>query len=290
MRCEITSDPDAFWTVAAEFLLADPIVNNVTITNVLSRRSGALVDPAPPTFLSVHDGDRVVGAAMRTPPHAVYLSPLPSEAIPLVVDALTDACPDAVGVTATVDEAGTFARAWGERTGQAVTQVMGLRIHRLDTVVPPPSRPRGSLRLATKADLDRLAGWEAAFRAEAEPPTRTDPLTEQALAEARRHAELRIEEGRAWLWDDGTPVSYAGTTHAVEGVVRIGPVYTPPEHRRRGYATALVATLSQCALDAGASACVLYTDLANPTSNKVYAAVGYRPVCDVADYRFGAEV
>jgi predicted GNAT family acetyltransferase len=62
----------------------------------------------------------------------------------------------------------------------------------------------------------------------------------------------------------------------VAGVVRIGPVYTPVGARRRGYSSSAVAALSRQALEAGAHTCMLFTDLTNPTSNKIYADVGYR--------------
>jgi predicted GNAT family acetyltransferase len=76
---------------------------------------------------------------------------------------------------------------------------------------------------------------------------------------------------------------YAGPTpHGI----RIGPVYTPPGQRGRGYASACVARLSQDMLDAGRTYCFLYTDLTNPTSNHIYQQIGYEPVCDVAEYRF----
>jgi predicted GNAT family acetyltransferase len=84
------------------------------------------------------------------------------------------------------------------------------------------------------------------------------------------------------------PVSFLGVTAPLGGVVRIGPVYTPPEHRARGYASALVAAVSQAALDDGVMICSLYTDLANPTANRIYAAVGYRPVGDFTIYAFAA--
>jgi predicted GNAT family acetyltransferase len=90
------------------------------------------------------------------------------------------------------------------------------------------------------------------------------------------------------VWEHGDVVSYTGITHTQGGVVRVGPVYTPPALRRRGYASALVAAVSQGALDAGAKQCSLYTDQANPTSNKIYAAVGYRPIADVTLYKFTA--
>ncbi|HUA47153.1 MAG TPA: GNAT family N-acetyltransferase [Solirubrobacteraceae bacterium] len=83
-----------------------------------------------------------------------------------------------------------------------------------------------------------------------------------------------------FLWEDGRPVSMIGVNPAVAGVVRIGPVYTPAPRRRRGYAGSAVAAASRRALASDAERCMLFTDLANPTSNKIYAEVGYRRVGD----------
>ena len=82
------------------------------------------------------------------------------------------------------------------------------------------------------------------------------------------------------------PVSLVGLNHAVAGVVRIGPVFTPREHRRRGYAGTAVAAVSRLALSGGARTCILSTDLANPTSNKVYAEVGFSRVADWEELTF----
>jgi GNAT superfamily N-acetyltransferase len=282
MRCEITSDPGEFWATTADFLLTDPVLNNVVLANVDTRRSGAITDPAPASYLTVRDGfGAVVGAAMRTPPYPVYVSPLPTEAVEPVLDALLEACPDATGLIATVAEADALAPAWGRRTGRPVEVERNGRIYRLDEVTPP-ARVSGGMRRAGAEDLDLLLDWTVAFHREVTPSSAggTEPTE-------RRNLELRVAEGRAFVWDDGGPVSYVGRTQEIAGVVRVAPVYTPPEHRRRGYASALVAAVSRAALDEGAIACMLYTDLANPTSNKIYAAVGYRPVADVRTYRFG---
>jgi predicted GNAT family acetyltransferase len=67
--------------------------------------------------------------------------------------------------------------------------------------------------------------------------------------------------------------------------IRIGPVYTPPEHRRHGYASAVTAGLSSRLLESRRF-CFLYTDLANPTSNKIYEQIGYRRVCEAASIAF----
>lgn len=75
-------------------------------------------------------------------------------------------------------------------------------------------------------------------------------------------------------------------TRPVAGVVRISGVYTPPDRRGRGYASGCVAAASGYALGSVAHTCVLYTDLRNPTSNRIYAKLGYRPVADVTTWRY----
>ncbi|HEX5951185.1 MAG TPA: GNAT family N-acetyltransferase, partial [Actinomycetota bacterium] len=100
-------------------------------------------------------------------------------------------------------------------------------------------------------------------------------------------ARLAADDAGYWLWEDGGQVvSTSGYGSPTVGGIRIGPVYTPPEHRRRGYATILVAELSRWLLGQGRRACYLYTDLANLISNSIYGKIGYRRVCDSAEIRF----
>jgi predicted GNAT family acetyltransferase len=123
---------------------------------------------------------------------------------------------------------------------------------------------------ATKGDRDLALRWWDGFVADSHvidggPETRAS------------NVDFRIAQGHLFLWqDEGRPVSMVAMNPAVAGVIRIGPVYTPDEARRRGYASSAVAAISRLGLDAGAHTCMLYTDLANPTSNKIYADVGYR--------------
>ena len=97
-------------------------------------------------------------------------------------------------------------------------------------------------------------------------------------------APERLRSGSLFVWDNDGPVSMAGWTGKTLNGVRVTFVYTPPEFRRHGYASACVAALTQRLLDEGNRYCCLYTDLANPTSNRIYQQIGYRAVCDVADY------
>ncbi|MFF3732043.1 GNAT family N-acetyltransferase [Streptomyces sp. NPDC002476] len=96
-----------------------------------------------------------------------------------------------------------------------------------------------------------------------------------------RLADERTASGGLTLWEDGgVPVSMAGVSPRIAGMVRIAAVCTPPEHGRRGYASAVTARASRAARKAGAAEVLLFTDLANPTSNGVYRRIGYRPVSD----------
>ena len=108
----------------------------------------------------------------------------------------------------------------------------------------------------------------------------------------RRPAEAvddRLSYGGLTLWEvDGSAVSLAGINRPAAGVVRVGPVYTPPGHRQRGYGGAVTTAVSRAALDTGADEIVLFTDLANPTSNALYQRLGYRPVEDFVWLSFGS--
>ncbi len=141
----------------------------------------------------------------------------------------------------------------------------------------------GIARRAVEADRGLLLDWLVAFVEEATLGPSRDPGHVERMLDAR----IGADDAGYWLWEDGgRPVSLAGFSSPTPGGIRIGPVYTPPEHRRRGYGTALVAELSRWLLGRGHRACFLYTDLANPTSNAIYARIGYRRVCDSAEIRF----
>ncbi|MGW0227846.1 GNAT family N-acetyltransferase [Actinopolymorpha singaporensis] len=288
MYGELTDDPANFLTSAADYFAADPVVNNVLVTNVTGRAAGVITDPAPATYLTVRtDGGEVVAAAMRTPPQRVWLSAESGPAAELAAELLAAACPDAAGVVGTHPYVADFTRAWERLTGAAAVPEMAERLHALDAVTPPMPVP-GAPRLATASDRDRLLAWCLAFEADAaEAAGRpVNALTEVERRRVTEAVDLRLAERRAWVWDHDGPVSHLGVTAPVHGVVRIGPVYTPRDRRGRGYASALVAAVSRHELDAGTKTCSLFTDLANPTSNRIYAAVGYRPVRDVTAYRF----
>lgn len=235
---------------------------------------------ADPRFWTVHDADRVVGAALRTPPHNVVLSVLddPRFVAALAADILaSDDPPGAMGPTAAARQ---LADAWASHTGRTPVHSVQERIHRLDRVIPQRPAP-GQFREAAERDRAILAAWWEAFAIEATPDApRGDP------AEAADRMLRRV--GRtAYIWDhDGEPVSFACLGGPTPRGIRVGPVYTPPALRGRGYASNLVAACSARALADGRAFCFLFTDLANSTSNKIYQSIGYAPVIDIDLWRF----
>lgn len=234
-----------------------------------------------PYLAAVTDGDAVVAAAVMTPPNRVILysargdDPAP---LRLLVADLVAGGWSAPGVVGPSTPARAFAELWQMETGRPYRPGMSERVYELRQVSPSSGVP-GHLRPARAEELPLLVEWIIGFNRDAHL-TPDDPAT---IAE---HLTQRIAAGEYFVWDDGGPVSVAGTgRHTTHGMA-IGPVYTPPELRNRGYASACVAALSQRLLDQGWQFCCLFTDLANPTSNTIYQRIGYRPVCDFNEYNF----
>jgi len=176
------------------------------------------------------------------------------------------------GVNGSPDAAAAFAAAWAGRTDVSTREFRRMRLFRLGTLAWPDPMPSGSARLATVAEKGVVLGWFEAFAVEVGEIGERDQ--ENAVLE-------RLSYQGITLWEaGGGVVSLAGVTRMVAGMARVGPVYTPPELRGRGYAGAVTATVSQAALDAGAAEVLLYTDLANPVSNALYQRLGYLPVED----------
>jgi predicted GNAT family acetyltransferase len=276
---------DEFLAVAGAFLEEREAENNLLfgISSAI-RVSPDLFADDPPRFATVTDADgRVVAATLRTPPHNQVLSWTDDLA---AIDALADGLrgEDLPGVLGPTAGAARFAARWADATGRAFHVAVAERVFRLEHVVPPARPARGDWRMAEPRDRDLIARWVVDFSTEALPEAAPIP---DPLATADRWI-ARI--GRlAYLWQDGDDVvSIVGVSGETPNGIRIGPVYTPPELRSRGYASSLTAAASADQLAQGRRFCFLFTDLANPTSNKIYQAIGYEAVCDMDEVRFSS--
>jgi predicted GNAT family acetyltransferase len=272
-------DVDEFERLAFPYLAAREAEHNLLFGIVAGIRSGAYAQA--PYLAVVRASGRAVAAAVRTPPWNLVLSTIDDPgALVLLADDAQRLWPDLPGVLGPKDLAAKFASSWQERIGCVATRWTQERVFRLERVRPP--RPiSGHLRMAETADRALVAAWLVDFAAEA-------LRQEQDPTDATISAERFIASGAMYFWDDGGAMSMTGARPVTPSGSRVGPVYTPPEKRGRGYASALVAAVSQVQLDRGRRYCFLFTDLANPTSNKIYQEIGYEPVCDVDEYRFGA--
>lgn len=219
--------------------------------------------------------DRVVAAAVRTPPHNLILAvPIDPLAVQFLADSL-GALPGAIGNVPAID---VFVEARPEDAHRTMRQ----GVFKLSRVIPPEPGP-GSPRPASEADRDLVVTWQIAFQEEA--VGHVDRGAAEQLVEHRLCGPPN--EAGFWLYEvDGVPVALSGHTGSTPHGIRVGPVYTPPAHRRQGYATRLVAEQSQWLLDNGHRFCFLYTDLANPTSNSIYRRIGYSQIAESAQYSF----
>jgi hypothetical protein len=235
----------------------------------------------PPYLATVEDGDRLLAAAVMTPPHRLILHAESDdpESLRLLARALITDSWHVPGVGGIVPMSRAFAETWTAVTGQPHRAGMNERVYELRRVIPPAPPVPGALRVATEDDLPMMSEWVWGFM--------QDAGLDGTVEGAHEIAELRIADRDLFIWDDGGPVStVTKTRHSPHGMV-VSLVYTPPVCRNRGYASAAVAALSQQLLDAGWEFCALFTDLANPTSNSIYQKVGYQPVADFDEYIFG---
>lgn len=282
-----SANPAAFAERAEPYLLAREAEHclQLGLCSILVQTPAEHPDP----YLAlVTEGERVLAVALRTPPFNLTLSHisdtnrLPEIVAVIAADAHTLYGDRLSGATGPIEVCRAFVAEWQRLTGGGSRIVLRERIYQLDAVLPPVGVP-GSMRRASEVDRALLEAWLDAFMAEALP----DSVHEDNGASwvARLFAS---PQRAAYLWEDptGTPVSLAAYGSPTRNGIRIGPVYTPPEYRQRGYASALVASLSQLLLDSGRRFCFLFTNLANPTANAIYQAIGYRPVSDVEMYAF----
>jgi uncharacterized protein len=272
---------EGFVAVAGPFLGAREAEHNL-IFGICSniQTNPGMYGATPPYLAAVLHGNAVVAAAVRTPPWRLVLSEIDHPTAVQLLAADLDVG-DLPGVQGPADVAAAFARAWSRRTGTPARPIRNLRIYRLSQVKPPVLAP-GQMVDATPADRALVSRWLRAFHDEAlsdNPDQDFDEMADRFIAGQGRRLVLWVDEGR--------PVSLTGIGGRTPNGIRIGPVYTPPEVRGRGYASNLVAEASQAELDGGRRFVFLFTDQANPTANKIYQDIGYEAVGDVDEFAFG---
>jgi hypothetical protein len=233
---------------------------------------GAVRHGATPLLLGIFDGERLIAAAVQLPPRHVVLTHMSEDAVAVLAEHLSRRPQSLPGVCAPLETAHRFAQAWSRHAGTEPILEATTRVYKASKVTTPPTP--GCSEVAGPERLDLVLAWMSA-------------MTGMSEAEAREHVALvqqQVDAGRIMLWNAPHPVSMATLTRATPNGIGIGGVYTPPEYRRHGYASAVVAAITQRQLDVGRSFCALCSDASEPGLDRLYRRVGYRAVCDYALY------
>ncbi|MDW3848259.1 GNAT family N-acetyltransferase [Micromonospora sp. BRA006-A] len=284
------TDPGQFLADAETYLAADPVVGTVVASvtrRMAARRAEGVALPEDVWWLVVRDASgAVVGVAMRTapfPPRPPFLLPMPRKAAVALAEAWHRRGERVRAVNGALPAARACADEVARLDGGRVAVAQHTRLHLLDHLTPPAPVP-GALRAATTDDIDLVAAWFGAFTADADEQAGRPRGAGAHETPGRAEMLHRIRDGRVWFWTDesGAPVHLTAANPPSFGVARVGPVYTPPGQRGRGWAGNAVAEVSRRLTAEGARVC-LFTDQANPVSNRLYARLGFRPVVDMVN-------
>ena len=281
MQFSLYTNVKEFYKATYDVLMRHEAQNIIPLGNVIIGNAGkdktGWRDPANWFMATVSDANGICLTAVMTPPKNLTLYATDNKndpnAITSLIEGITQAKIPIPGVMAEKSLAEMFAQQYTVKYDNLIAKInKSQRIYELSEV--SSSIPKINIRPARESDMSFLPYWDAGFYNDCfgEPPTVSGD------AETFYHI---IRSNRVYIMEDtGIPVTMAKISRDLRTVCAIGYVYTPPYFRKKGYATACVAAISQIGLDRGFSKCVLYTDLANPISNSIYQKIGYRPICD----------
>ena len=284
MEIHYYEDIKVFKDLVTPFLLQFEVENNLLfgILDRLENNINTYSDTEEPIFITISKNNEIKLVSIRTPPHNQLLSFTKNlDAIKFLVEELAKKKVDLPGVMGFTEGSKNFARLWAKKRKLNFDIEMHERIYLLKQV-NKDKIGNNTFCLATSDEKTIILNFLEAFIKEALPKTSKEEITRsqhrtgQAITNQKVYV-LKVNDRITSM------VKRAGETPNGQ---TINMVYTPPAHRGKGYATEVVAKVSQCILNEGKQYCFLFTDLANPTSNKIYQTVGYKPVIDIDVYRF----
>lgn len=273
-------NPQDFLDRAQAYLVQEESVNGLMLGIAIRLQMGADESEEEPLLLVVEDNGELLGTAVQTPPHKLVIyshlqSPEP------VTTALTNYLykngASVPGVLGPKHVAQTFANGWRRKTGKSFLEGVRQGVYELRTVKTVTAVP-GHFRPAKGEDIGILTKFMQGFSA--------DQGAEIDTASALGYAQELTKHKMLYVWENEQVVSMAASVRPTPNGMSVNLVYTPPEERRKGYASACVAALSQRLLDDGCQFCTLFTDKANATSNHIYQEIGYHKVADFMEYFF----
>jgi len=271
-----------FLAAAGSFLETREALNNLMLG--IAGRYAAVEGPGPrPLFISIADEGSVRLACLMTPPQRLVIysdGKDIAETLGMLTDHLIMNGVEIPGVIGPVEISAPFAAAWISKKGCDFELSMKERAYELRTVADNALAP-GRFMKAGENEIELLSGWVNEFSSEA-----LGEKMEEAAARELMSRKIKAGDAFIWLDDSGFAVTMACAARPTRNGIAVNSVYTPPQYRKKGYATSCVAKLSAELLGRGYKFCTLFTDLKNPVSNGIYQKIGYKPVCDFNQYDF----
>ena len=265
-------DFDSFQNRVGDFFTKTP-VHHAPILKVmtsLSKNPNQYGEKAPQYFCICDENEKILGAALQTPPHPMVLTDMANSAICLLVEYLRQHQIEIYGARGPMQPARLFTALWKQMDKAELSPRVELKLYSLQEV-KHKVRGEGRLVQATEEHFEQVHAWIKAFSKEVSLP---------AGGPSKERIAFRVQQGEYFFWQVGDALTCVLAKNATpnHGVSHIGPVYTPPEHRGHGYATDASAVLSQVILDEGASYSSLFADLHNRSTNKIYQMIGYEEI------------
>lgn len=287
MRFKLYTDVHEFYNDTYDVLMRHEAQNLIPLGNIVMGNEGKdktdWRDPVNWLMATISDEKGIQLTALMTPPHNITLYATDNIINPEIINCLIDGLEghEIPGVITEKTLAEYFTKEYTLRKGITYKTTMNQRIYELSAVNPDVQKV-GKIRLLDEKDIYFFPYWAEAFYTAG-----SYGKTEMTIPQDAEPYLYRIASKKLYILEDnGIPVSMAGYTRELQTAIGVAFVYTPPYLRRKGYATSIVAQISQLALDQGFTKCVLYTDLANPTSNSIYQKIGYMPICDSLQLKF----
>ncbi|MFW9901183.1 MAG: GNAT family N-acetyltransferase [Candidatus Thorarchaeota archaeon] len=283
MEAKFFKDINTFYDLAYPFLLRCEVANGIllAILNYLKEdfhRYGS----ENPILCAIVREDEIKLISIRTPPYNQLLSYTKElDTIKILVEALVKQGAELSGILGFKEGVNIFVNLWCERKNLKSEIIRNERVYKLEIVAEETLGEHAFIK-ATKKHEKIVLQWTREFMLEALNETNS-----QMIERSLKRLRIDMNEGRIFLLiDKGKPVSMARKAGNSPNGIAVNNVYTPPNLRRKGYATECVAKLSERLLEEGNKFCFLFTDLSNPTSNSIYQKIGYRPIIDVDEYKF----
>lgn len=267
-----TEDPALVLAEAGQFLASDRLRNNVMIVLLNDRvKTGE-----EGRYWIAKEANTVRGVVFQSPLNfSALVTPMQRKAVSGLVDRIASDGIALPGVGFEVVTASAFAGEWAARTNCAVNPTRVGRQYECRDVTPPERLASGEMRLAMRGQRDLMTDWLAQFRG----------VVSGSDVDIATEVDKAMSQERIYVWDADGAVSMVIQSPSQGDVGQIGIVFTPPEQRGKGYASACVAELTSRILASG-NRCLLYTNLNNPTANHIYRQIGYQVVQETLQFEF----